>query len=204
LTQVETVALWTGLIGGVVSIVLSLVAIVFARDVDRRSERVSTQTIQSLEKIEATVERLSEDTRGLIKVAWDRLLGQVGGSAAMQAGEMSKQAASGLLAELRATLRDLIREEGLGDEATEEVTDVVSAVERELAEPQQGVVRAQSRLGTLRTGAFEAVVESIHRLDPLATEFLRVLDMEKSHLSRKVYRTLLGHSAIGPALKPLS
>ena len=75
LNQVETVALWIGVVTGVASIVLSIIAILFARDVDRWSGEVSKQTIRSLESIETTVQRLSEDTGGLIKVAWDRMLG---------------------------------------------------------------------------------------------------------------------------------
>src|ERR1700737_2819465 len=78
LTQLETVGLWAGLLSAVVSVVLSLVAIFFARDVDRRSMEISNQTIRSLETIQSTVHRLSDDTGGLIKVAWERMLGTRG------------------------------------------------------------------------------------------------------------------------------
>jgi type II secretory pathway pseudopilin PulG len=78
LTQVETVGLWVGLVSAIVSIVLSIVAIAFARDVDRRSLEISHQTIRSLEAIQSAVQRLSEDTGGLIKVAWERMLGSMG------------------------------------------------------------------------------------------------------------------------------
>src|ERR1700685_4034520 len=67
----------TGVFSSVVSIVLSVVAIVFARDVDRRSMEVNNETIRSLETIQATVQRLSDDTGGLIKMAWERMLGSV-------------------------------------------------------------------------------------------------------------------------------
>jgi len=63
----QTIALWVGLLSGIVGIVLSVVAIVFTVLVDRRSSQVTGQTIQSLQKIESAVERLSSDTRELIK-----------------------------------------------------------------------------------------------------------------------------------------
>ncbi|HEV7685771.1 MAG TPA: hypothetical protein VGQ80_04325 [Acidimicrobiia bacterium] len=78
LSQLETVSLWAGLISTIVSIVLSIVAILFARDVDRRSMEINSQTIRSLEAIQSTVQRLSDDTGGLIKVAWERMLGTMG------------------------------------------------------------------------------------------------------------------------------
>jgi hypothetical protein len=75
--DVQNVGSWIGLVSAIVSIVLSVVAIMFARDVDRRSLEINTQTIRSLEAIQAAVQRLSDDTGGLIKVAWERMLGSV-------------------------------------------------------------------------------------------------------------------------------
>lgn len=75
MSDVEKIALWVGLISSIVSIVLSIVAIVFAGIVDRSARNVSAQTIKSLQKIESYVERLSSDTTGLIKAGWDRMLG---------------------------------------------------------------------------------------------------------------------------------
>jgi len=88
LTQLETVGLWAGLLSAVVSVVLSLVAIFFARDVDRRSIEISNQTIRSLQTIQSTVQRLSEDTGGLIKVAWERMLGTMGAQSAQADGDL--------------------------------------------------------------------------------------------------------------------
>ncbi len=73
--EVEKVALWAGLLASVVSAVLSIVAIWFAVHVNSRSENVSDQTIRSLQKIESFVQRVSEDTSGLVKAAWDKMLG---------------------------------------------------------------------------------------------------------------------------------
>ncbi|HYI65415.1 MAG TPA: hypothetical protein VEW95_00665 [Candidatus Limnocylindrales bacterium] len=70
----ELMGLWVGLVASIVGIVLSIVAMVFAFAVDQRSRTVTNQTIQSLQKIETTVERMSSDTEGLVKAAWDKLL----------------------------------------------------------------------------------------------------------------------------------
>ena len=74
MADVDKIALWAGLISSIVSIVLSIVAIVVAILVNSRSEKVSDQTIKSLQKIESSIERLSGDTSGLIKGAWDTML----------------------------------------------------------------------------------------------------------------------------------
>lgn len=202
MSQVEIVALWVGLMAGVASIVLSAVAILFARDVDRRSERVSNQTIQSLQRIESTVAQLSEDTRDLIKVAWDRLLGQVGASAP-QPSDIGAEIASGLIAELRASLRDLTESENLGGATVSEVNRVVRAVEEQLVRPGHDDRTGSHTAAVLQTGAFETVVESVKLLDPVAVELLRALEAGKAHLSWKMYRELSRNPEIESALLSL-
>jgi hypothetical protein len=103
-SQVETVALWVGLLVGVASIVLSVVAIAFAEAVNRRSREVSDQTIKSLQKIESSVERLAADTRELIKVGWDRMLGSMDRDHPLPPDTGLKEVAAGLAAELRTEL----------------------------------------------------------------------------------------------------
>ena len=51
MTELERVALWVGLFAGVVSIVMSFVAIAFAILVDRSARAVSSQTIKSLQRL---------------------------------------------------------------------------------------------------------------------------------------------------------
>src|SRR5262245_13410053 len=106
MSTVETVALWVGLISSIVSIVLSIVAIVFSLLVERQSSRVAAQTIQSLQKIESAVERLSSDTRELVKAGWDKMLGYVAPPLlnAPIPDAAAKSVASGITAELRADL----------------------------------------------------------------------------------------------------
>jgi hypothetical protein len=66
-TEVDTVALWVGIITGIASTVLALVAIWFTFVVNQRSTQVSDQTIRSLEAIESAVKRQSTDTNDLIQ-----------------------------------------------------------------------------------------------------------------------------------------
>jgi hypothetical protein len=77
MSDVDKVALWTGLIGSVVGIVLSIVAIILSIVSNNRATAVNDQTIKSLQKIESAVERLSDDSRTLIKAGWDKMLGNV-------------------------------------------------------------------------------------------------------------------------------
>ena|SRR5436190_17397695 len=106
MNNVEQVALWVGLISGIVSIVMSVVAIAFAVMVDRSSRAVTAQTIKSLQKIESDVERLSSDTRELIKAGWDRMLGSVSLAYPPESTAPS-QLASGIAAELKSELAPL-------------------------------------------------------------------------------------------------
>ena len=54
---VEAVAVWIGLLTGLVATVLAIVSIVFTYAVDKRSTGINTQMIQTLQKIESEVER---------------------------------------------------------------------------------------------------------------------------------------------------
>jgi hypothetical protein len=107
MSDVDKVALWAGLIGSIVSTVLSIVAIWFAVHVNARSEAVSDQTIRSLQKIESFVQKLSEDTSGLIKAAWDKMLGHIyRAEAAATQISSAKEIASGLTTELKTELEE--------------------------------------------------------------------------------------------------
>ncbi len=73
-SEIDHVALWVGLISSIFGIALSIWALVFSIIVNNRASDVSDKTIQSLQKIESAVERLSSDTNNLIKAAWEKLL----------------------------------------------------------------------------------------------------------------------------------
>jgi hypothetical protein len=179
LTQLETVGLWAGLLSSVVSVVLSLVAIFFARDVDRRSIEISNQTIRSLQTIQSTVQRLSDDTGGLIKVAWERMLGTMGPQASQTDNDLQGLLA-GLLAEFREDANEIAPGTGV-----EKLARKVGERMRRAAEPKSGTERSPAP----RSWAFNAVVQAIESLSPLAIELLRALE-GGHHLTRTQYQEL--------------
>ncbi|MDB6110556.1 MAG: hypothetical protein JWR69_2306 [Pedosphaera sp.] len=189
MTQVETAALWIGLLSAVVSIVLSVVAILFARDVDRRSLEMTNQTIRSLEAIQSTVQRLSDDTGGLIKVAWERMLGTMGpqGDTAVQ------DMLPGLLAEFRQDANDLAPGTG------------VDKLARDVGERVRRATTRKSGTGrevAPRSWAFNAAIKAIESLSPLAIELLRALE-QTHHLTRSQYQQLRKDADLALALDEL-
>jgi hypothetical protein len=177
LTNFDSVDLWIGLISSIVSIVLSIVAILFARDVDRRSFEINNQTIRSLEAIQAAVQRLSDDTGGLIKVAWERMLGSVGPTAPASDRELQTLLA-GLLGELREDAGDL----PAGMTVDRLIRDASERV-------RKATGRQADRLPLPKSWAFNAVTEAIESLSPLAVELLR--ELQGGHvLTRTQYQQL--------------
>lgn len=192
LTQVETVGLWVGLISAVVSIVLSLVAILFARDVDRRSMEINSQTIRSLEAIQSTVQRLSEDTGGLIKVAWERMLGTMGPRGPAIDGDLDRLLA-GLLQEFRQDVDELAPGTGVDKLAR----DVDKRLRR--ATSRKSVA---NRVDAPKSVAFNAVAEAVESISPLAVELLRALD-HGPYLTRVQYQQLRKDPNLGIAIEEL-
>jgi hypothetical protein len=189
---VETIGLWAGLLSAVVSIVLSIVAILFARDVDRRSMEISNQTIRSLEAIQSTVQRLSDDTGGLIKMAWERMLGSVAVAGPHSDGDLQGLLA-GLLGEFRQDVSELAPGTGV-----DELARTVSERVRRAATARIG----GERDGTPKSWAFNLAVEAIESLSPFAVEFLRCLESGE-HLTRSQYRQLRQDAELAMALDEL-
>ena len=71
LGQVETVALWAGLITGIVGIVLAVVSMIFANLVNERADDLSVVSRDALTEIRTMVSDIRNDQRELVKVAWD-------------------------------------------------------------------------------------------------------------------------------------
>ncbi|HLL06424.1 MAG TPA: hypothetical protein VK539_37985 [Myxococcaceae bacterium] len=190
MTQVEVVALWTGLISGIVSIVLSIVAIVFSVLVNQRSDKVSDQTIQSLERIGTTVERLSEDTRVLIKNAWEKLLGGFGSPPPSPTDTTStaKEVASGLAAEFRAELNairaDTKNTGTLPAEMMEQVNRAISRLESSLT----AQIRAEQRRSDRSTSKLDFAIAALNSITPTARELARAI--QRAHLTSSQYRKL--------------
>ena len=194
--QVEEVAIWVGLIAGIAGIVLSIVAMWFTVVVDRRSRETSNQTIQSMQKIESYVERISTDIGGLIRAAWERMLGTVGAPESVSTEDATKSIAAGLAAELRAELLQPVEQEQNGSDqqqGTDEAPIVLG--NGELERLNNAVRRLERRLEyQLRSGQQidprDDVIMSLRRLSPLARALIREIATNRGHLNRREYMRL--------------
>jgi hypothetical protein len=200
MTQVEVVALWAGLLTGVASIVLSIVAIVTSILADRRSVSVSQHVIQSLQKIETTVAQQSGDTRQLIKAAWDKLLGAVDHQVLDRPNDSSsaKEIAQGIAAELREEFRRAsdttsVSVPGSSAAKSAHIEEVVENLEQSLE-----ALLERMREPTRPRDALEAVLNNVSSLSSEAQALLKV--MYQQHLSRNQYQSLLKSPFAGPAL----
>jgi hypothetical protein len=200
MTDVEKIALWLGLVSSIVSIVLSVVAIVFARMVDKSARDVSDQTIRSLQKIEGYVERLSSDTTGLIKAGWDRMLGNVGSPPNDVSGS-AKEMAAGLLAEMRAQL-------GLSETGQRDSHQELSKRDEELDDAlkgMRGALEAQLRTQKRSDRPSEVLDDVSKRLRSLTPEAraLAALIGPGRHLTFDQFQHLLKDSSLSDAVSEL-
>jgi hypothetical protein len=199
MTDVEKIALWFGLVSSIVSIVLSIVAILFARIVDKSARDVSDQTIKSLQKIESDVARLSSDTTGLIKAGWDRMLGSVGTFPVGDANISAKEIASGLLAELRANTEEQVgQNEDTDLQHGQNLTDLFKYLERSL----EAQIRTQSR-SERPSEALDHVVSLLNSLPLEARALARLIADRGSHLSFNQFQSLLKDSWLSEAVSEL-
>lgn len=185
MSQVETVALWVSLLIGVASMVLAVVTIVLAISAERRSERVSSQTIQSLQKIETTVERQSQDTGQLIKAAWDKLLGAVGDRPLVPEVSINEIVA-GITAELRAERISAVAEGAIDGKFQENIERSVAALERLTSSNQSENVDHNDSTVDLKY-----ISNLLDELSPSALEFVRIMNQENLHLTYSQYKGLL-------------
>jgi len=204
MSQVEIVALWAGLIASIASIVLSIAALTFAVLVNNRATQVNDQTIKSLQKIESAVERLSDDTRQLIKAGWDKMLGGFQGpaqGAALEEEEDGEQIASGIRQEVMAEL-------GAGEAqktgAPELPPPLAERVEEALNKLEQ-TLAAQLKYSKVRgtpSRATDLLIERIVSLSPEAQALLAVV-AQSIHLTRGQYLRLNRNSATHDAIRGL-
>ncbi len=201
MTDVDKIALWTGLISSIVSIVLSVVATTFAILVNNRSEKVSDATVKSLQRIESTVERLSDDTSGLIKAAWDAMLGSFSGNLARDSGisaSAAREIASGVASEVRSDLSLPEGKSGKGGEAS--VAELAERVDRAL-ERMQETVSAQLR-GLARSNRPSSVLNKLRDLERLSPAARALAGSIKAHLTRDQYDQL-EKGPLSPAIREL-
>ena len=161
--------------------------------VDRSSRAVTAQTIKSLQKIESDVERLSSDTRELIKAGWDRMLGSVSLAYPPESTAPS-QLASGIAAELKSELAPLIQS---ADKTKQ------TALERRLADVIETLESSLTRLpdADSQMARRSVVVDGVRsRLDSLSPEALALAGriISHRHLEPQQYREqrFLPHLAV--------
>jgi len=204
-SQVEVVALWAGLIASIAGIVLSIAAVVFGVWVHHRATQVNDQTIKSLQKIESTVERLSEDTRDLIKAGWDKMLGGVGDSAGSSKDDedeekSDREIASGLTEEAKVELGLIDQHKDSQSRSTKEELRRIDEVLNRLQETLQAQLRNVSLRGKSGRGT-DLMMGRISGLSPKAQALLRSI-APSWHLTRDQYTRLRG-SPVSTALLEL-
>jgi hypothetical protein len=162
------------LISSAVSIVLSIVATTFAVLVNNRSEKVSDETIRSLQKIESAMERLSEDTSGLIKAGWETMLGSVSGRSHREEAPVSttaaKELASGIVTELQSEigLTDKQQTDIKGEKEGSVLYENIQRAIEGLRETLEGQITAQPRAS--RPSAVFRKMRQLRNLSPAAQE----------------------------------
>jgi hypothetical protein len=206
MTQVEVVALWAGLIASIAGIVLSVAALVFGVWVNNRATQVNDQTIKSLQKIESTVERLSEDTRNLIKAGWDKMLGGFGDSAASTKDDedeerSDREIASGLTDEAKVELGIIDGHKSSQSRSTKEELQQIDQVLNRLQETLQAQLKNASLRGKSGRGT-DLMMGRISDVSPKAQALLKSIAAPSWHLTREQY-TRLRRSPISAALLEL-
>jgi uncharacterized coiled-coil protein SlyX len=200
-SQFDSVALWTGLIGSIVGIVLSIVAMIFTWVVNKRSDKISDHTIQSLQKIETTVGTLSDNTNGLIKAAWDKMLGSVGqeSDSPPEANPSSlpiNELAAGIAAEIRSEFETNRDSEG------------ESAASNRIEALEQSLIRLEKTIQNLNevpirvSKSVDRLLGKLRELSPEARQLM--YSLRHCHLTKDQYRKLsLSNSVLEPAINEL-
>ncbi len=192
MTQVEQVALWIGLLSGVVSITLSVVAITFTYVVNKRSEKVSDETIRALQSIESQVDRSADDTKELIKAAWDKLLGTFDTQPATTGKDVNaKDVAAGVVSELRSGIGELIQSSP-GTQNPKELSERVAALEELLKDTQatlEAVLRGKHTALRPSSNSLDRMIKTLHRLSPRARGLAKAI--RNRHLTKEQYQKLM-------------
>jgi hypothetical protein len=193
MTQVELVALWAGLISCIVGIVLSIVAIVSSILTNIRLERVTDQTVKSLQKIESDVQRISEETTGLIKAGWERMLGMTSGVAPFpMTASSAKEIAEGLTSEIRTAIEEA---RGSGSEDLPKINSALREIRNTIA-AQMGTI---TDYGPRKLPM--SLDQRVSRLPDIAIEL--AYRISRYHLTRKQYETLKSDAFMGEYISRL-
>jgi hypothetical protein len=196
MSQVDTVALWAGLIASIAGITLSIVATVFALWVSKQSAEVNQQMIRSLQKIESTVEHLSADTRELITAGWNKMLTGLGGESEAESStsEVSDQISEGVASEVRSEL---------ADSETETESQKIERLENALQDLKETVAIQLRRRSNRNTGGtLDMLVEEIRGLPVESKAVISVLS-QSWHLTRKQYNLARNNPVLRGPIKRL-
>ncbi len=192
MTQVETVAMWIGLAAGFSGTILAIVAMAFTYVVNKRSEEINSQSIESLQKIETRVEQVSSDTRNLIKTGWEALLPGPGSPQSIGGGDsgLSARESSGFIAEIREALSG-------------EVSDLKEELSERIENWETALDVAMQR-GGQQHGVAHEVDQEIGILRALPKEALALAYLLRSHhiSSDSLYELDMG-TALSPAIDAL-
>ena len=181
MSQVETVALWAGLISSIAGIVLSIVAMVFAIWVNNRATDINNQMIRSLQKIDSSVERVSSDTRELITAAWNKMLGDMGHENETDGADADEpeQISGGIASELRSELTEDLHEGP---------APKIERLEQSLRELQETVAtQLRQKPISRRLEPIDSLVRAIALL-PVEAKALHSILIKGHHLERAQYR----------------
>jgi hypothetical protein len=164
-----------------------MVALWFTFQVDKRSRDVSDQMIRSLQKIESTVERSSGDTVDLIKVAWERLLGNVGlpngrSDASVDIEDNVKEIVAGVAAELKS---DISPKRGEAQPSQHDILQRIDGLAGRLEQSLRNEASRADSVGDRLSNTQRLIVG----LSPRARELVRQM-VTGGHLTLQQYRAL--------------
>jgi len=185
-TELDKVALWAGLISSIVSIVLSVVAIVAAILGNWRLEKVSDATIRSLQKIESDVARVSDETSGLLKAGWEKMLLNLGGTPAVpmvgNSAAGAKEVAAGLMDEIRSAVAELKPQED------EETPQRIKALDEALKDVKRTLAAQLSSEDSVPSRHVRPLEQRLAIMPALAREL--AYEIRNRHLTHDQYQKL--------------
>ncbi len=199
MNQIETVALWAGLMASIAGIVLSIVATLFALWVNKESTVVNQQMIKSLQKIESTVEHLSADTRELITAGWNKMLTGLGNGRDIEEGsstaEITDQISAGVESEVQSELQD---------SSTESERQRIERLEAALLDLKE-TIASQLRRRSYKDSddPLYALVEDLKRLPLESRAMVNILATNSYHLTRNQYLKMSKNPLLKIAIKRL-
>jgi hypothetical protein len=193
--QVNTVALWAGLIASIAGIVLSAVATWFAFRVNDQATAINNQMIKSLERIEASVERVSSDTRELITAGWNKMLGSMGSQ--INPGPTSQENADAIVNGVATEIESELNEDG-GEEPEAKIQRLEEAL-RELQATVSNLRRGTSHATPM---IHDALLQTVRDL-PIEGRALLSILIRGGHLTRHQYQAAMKRSELRLAVRSL-